>query len=118
MLVFDDIGECFFSCADICIIWYMLDDNDTEIVLALNIGPKSAEWLARAGIHSRKDLERLGAVEAYWKVKQASFNVSLNLLYALAGALSDTHWNKLPHDEKHRLMIELDAKEQQVLERK
>ena len=80
----------------------------------LNLGPRSAEWLESVGITSREDLEQLGAVEAYWRVKQAGFNVSLNLLYALAGALSNTHWNKLSHDERHRLMIELDAREQQA----
>jgi len=85
-----------------------------EIESLLNLGPKSAEWLTAVGIRSRDDLEKLGVVEAYWRVKQAGYDASLNLLYALAGAVSNTHWNKLSHDEKHRLMIELDAREQQA----
>lgn len=91
-----------------------MKDDDTQIALARNIGPKSCGWLQAVEIRSLRDLRKIGAVEAYWKVKQAGFNPSLNLLYALAGALSDTQWNKLSHDEKHRLMIELDAREQQA----
>ena len=89
-------------------------DDDMPIASVLNLGPKSAEWLEAVEIKSLGDLKKLGAVEAYWKVKQAGYNVSLNLLYAWEGAISDTHWNKLSHDDRHRLMIELDARVEQT----
>ena len=72
---------------------------------------KSAMWLHAVGIHTREDLERLGAARAYLLVKRGGFNVSLNLLYALAGVLLDVHWNKLPHAERSRLILEVDALE-------
>jgi DNA transformation protein len=85
-----------------------------EIESLLNLGPKSTEWLVDVGVTTLDDLKKIGPVEAYWRVKQAGYNASLNLLYALAGAVSNTHWNKLSQDEKHRMMIELDAREQQA----
>ena len=80
-----------------------------DLTALRNLGPKSAKWLHAVGIHTRADLERLGAVNAYLQVKRGGFKVSLNLLYALAGLLLDVRWNKLPHDERSRLILEVDA---------
>ena len=85
-----------------------------ELASLRNLGPKSAAWLNAVGIHTRKDLVRFGPVKAYYRVKQGGFKPSLNLLYALAGAIMDVHWNKLPRDERSRLLIEADALEQAV----
>ena len=54
-----------------------------------NLGSVTEQWLNEVGISSEDDLRRVGAVEAYRLVKQAGFNPSLNLLYALHGALID-----------------------------
>lgn len=56
-----------------------------------NIGPKSAAWLRQVGLRTREDLAAVGAVEAYMRVKRAGFKPTLNLLYALEGALLDCH---------------------------
>ncbi len=68
-----------------------------------NIGPVSEGWLRAIGIHSREDLERIGAVEAYLNIQAHGFEASLNLLYALEAALRDEHWTKLPGDVKAKL---------------
>jgi DNA transformation protein and related proteins len=68
-----------------------------------NIGPKSAKWLAEVGIEQRGDLERIGAVGAYRAVRESGRNASLNLLYALEGALLDVRWDELPPPLKERL---------------
>ena len=62
----------------------------------LNLGPTSAGWLRDVGIESRDDLERLGSVEAFLRVDASREGVSLNLLYALEGALRDVRWDRLP----------------------
>lgn len=69
-----------------------------------NIGPASAEWLHEAGIHTKADLEEVGAVMAY-KVLQHQHpqRVNMLLLYALQGALLDVHWNALPPEMKDQL---------------
>jgi DNA transformation protein len=76
-----------------------------------NVGPKSAAWLRQVGVRTTEDLERLGPVEAFLKVKRAGFRPSLNLLYSMAGALADCHWVDLPEDQKQELLAALESAE-------
>lgn len=76
-----------------------------------NVGPKSAAWLRQVGVRTREDLARIGPVDAFLKVKRAGFRPSLNLLYAMAGALADCHWAELPEQHKQELIAELEAAE-------
>ena len=70
-----------------------------SLVSLRNIGPKSAQWLNAVGIQTAEDLYEVGAVEAYRRTKSAfPDKVSLNMLYALQGALMDLAWNDLPPD--------------------
>jgi DNA transformation protein and related proteins len=78
-----------------------------------NLGPVSTAWLASVGIHRRSDLIRLGPVEAFLRVKAAGHKPSLNLLWALAGAERGLRWNKLSEEDRHRLLLELDAAQAQ-----
>jgi len=68
------------------------------------LGPKSVEWLAEVGIETPAQLEKLGSVGAFLRVRKQQPKVSSNLLYALEGALLDVHWAKLPADLKRRLV--------------
>lgn len=72
-----------------------------------NFGPKSQQMLAQAGIHTVEQLRGLGAVRAYVQVKQVG-KVSLNLLWALEGALSGQHWLQVARHERLRLLLELE----------
>jgi DNA transformation protein and related proteins len=74
-----------------------------------NIGPKSAAWLRQVGLRSREDLEAVGAVDAYMRVKRAGFKPSLNLLYALEGALLDCHWQEVPDARRSELVLAAEA---------
>jgi hypothetical protein len=76
-----------------------------------NVGPKSAAWLRQIGVRSTEDLERVGPVEAFLKVKRAGFRPSLNLLYSMAGALADCHWADLSEERKQELLAALEAAE-------
>ena len=70
-----------------------------------NIGPQSAHWLESVGIHTPEELFGVGIVEAYLLVKAAfPERVSLNLLFALQGALMDLSWNELPPEMKESLV--------------
>gem|GEM_PF-751957 len=77
----------------------------------LNLGPKSSAWLAAVGVRTRADLERVGSLRAYQMAKAAGFNVSLNLLYALEGALRGERWDELPDDVKLRLEMQANFKD-------
>jgi DNA transformation protein and related proteins len=74
-----------------------------------NIGPKSAAWLRQVGLRTEEDLRAIGALEAFMRVKRAGFKPSLNLLYALEGALMDCHWQDVPAERRSELLVAADA---------
>jgi hypothetical protein len=52
------------------------------------------------------------------KVKKAGFRPSLNLLYALAGAEQERHWNTLTAEEKNALVTEANARDDAIKQAK
>ena len=80
----------------------------------LNLGPKSRAMLANAGIESLADLQRLGSVAAYVKVKRTGANASLNLLWALEGALSGMHWKEVAKEHRASLLLALEEYERRA----
>ena len=69
-----------------------------------NIGTRSAQWLDSVGIHTPEDLYDVGVVDTYLRVKTAyPEQVSLNMLFALQGAVLDLPWNELPVELKEDL---------------
>jgi DNA transformation protein len=73
-----------------------------------NLGPKSREMLATARIRTVAQLRRLGAVAAYVRVRQSSPSASLNLLWALEGALTDTPWQVVAKEPRTSLLLALE----------
>jgi len=75
------------------------------------LGPKSTAALREIGIHTRADLEKLGPVKTFLKLRNESTKIkpSLNFLYAMVGALENRHWKDIARTEKQRLLIELDS---------
>ncbi len=73
-----------------------------------NLGPKSQQMLAQAGIHTIEQLRELGAVRAYVQVKRVWNGASLNLLWAMEGALSGRHWQDVAKHDRLRLLLELE----------
>jgi hypothetical protein len=74
-----------------------------------NIGPKSAAWLRQVGLRTLDDLAAVGPVEAYMRVRRAGFRPGLNLLYAIEGALNDTHWQEVPDARRTELVAAAEA---------
>ena len=75
-----------------------------------NLGPKSQAALAVAGITTVAQLRRLGSVAAYVKAKQAGANVSLNLLWALEGALTGLPWQVVAREHRTSLLLALEQR--------
>jgi hypothetical protein len=69
-----------------------------------NIGPKSMAWLRQTGVRSLADLQAVGALAAYVRIKRAGFRPSLNLLYALEGAILGCHWQEIPDARRAELV--------------
>lgn len=77
--------------------------SNSELSNLLNLGPKSTGWLLDIGVETRQDLVEMGIVPAYCLLKAQGYPVSLNLLYALYGALHDVPWNKVSPEVKEQL---------------
>ncbi|WP_144391297.1 TfoX/Sxy family DNA transformation protein [Pleionea sediminis] len=84
---------------------------DAKITELKNLGPKSAKLLRGVGINSRSELESLGCIAAYKLLQAAEEKISLNLLYAMYGALHDIHWAQLPESVKHDLIAAVQSSE-------
>jgi len=80
----------------------------SELSQLRNIGKLSEAWLNEVGFYTRADLEKTSAVEAYWLVQARGYNVSLNLVYAVQGAIMDLHWTDLPFELKEQLKREVE----------
>jgi DNA transformation protein len=73
------------------------------------LGPKSLAMLAGAGIKTVAQLKRLGSVRAYAKVKATGTNASLNLLWAIEGALTGLPWHVVAKEHRLSLLLALEA---------
>ncbi len=71
-----------------------------ELAALKNLGEKTALWLVDAGVRSRSEMAKLGAIEVCKRMLLAGHPVSLVAAYAIEGALTDTHWNQIPPQKK------------------
>ena len=83
-------------------------DLDVPVENLRNLGSASAAWLRDIGVQTRADLERLGPVAAYRLLKQNQPSTSVNLLWAMAAALSDEDVCNLSEKEKAKLHAEIE----------
>ncbi len=74
-----------------------------------NLGPRSIEAFARAGINSAEQLIALGADEAYARLIAAGTRPHFIGYYALALGLQGRPWTDLGPDEKAGLRARFDA---------
>jgi DNA transformation protein and related proteins len=74
-----------------------------------NLGVKSEQILAEIGIYTADELRRQGAVRTFAELKRAGQAPSLNLLWALAGALDPwpegTHWREIARGESRLSLL-------------
>ncbi|WP_197026544.1 TfoX/Sxy family protein [Hylemonella gracilis] len=84
---------------------------DPVVALAAlaNLGPKSAQVLVAAGVTSFAQLQCLGSVATYAKVKQCDPRVTLNLLWALEGAVAGLPWQVVAKEHRTSLLLALEA---------
>lgn len=79
-----------------------------------NLGPASQRMLAAAHIHTLTELKTLGAAEAYWQVRHAHRHLprqpaTLNLLWALEGAITGLPWQTVARQHRTSLLLALDT---------
>jgi DNA transformation protein len=75
-----------------------------------NLGPASERMLNEAGITSETQLRRMGSVKAYQAVQAAGRKPSLNLLWAIEGALAGQAWQTIAQQDRLALLLALEQK--------
>ncbi|MYA60243.1 MAG: TfoX/Sxy family protein [Chloroflexi bacterium] len=76
----------------------------SDLARLRNIGPTTASWLADVGITTVEDLDALGSVGAFRRLKSARpRQVTIVALYALEASLLDVPWTELPLETRERL---------------
>ncbi|RZM81722.1 TfoX/Sxy family DNA transformation protein [Leptolyngbya iicbica] len=72
-----------------------------------NVGKVSRQWLAEIEIYSLHELQACVSVAAFEMIRQRHPKVSLNLLWALEGAILDVDWRALSAAQKSALRWQL-----------
>jgi DNA transformation protein and related proteins len=83
---------------------------ESDLLQLKNLGVASVNILRAVGISSYTDLQTIGAVEAYCRIKHRGINVSKVMLYALEGALMDVHWKELEPTLKQGLVAKAEER--------
>lgn len=79
--------------------------NPDDLIESMrNLGPRSAQQLASVGINTIEKFRAMGSVEAYVKLVRGCSNVGMNMLWALEGALTNTHWEAVQREHGPRLL--------------
>ncbi|MGZ8253114.1 MAG: TfoX/Sxy family protein [Methylophilaceae bacterium] len=97
-----------------CGVAHAQPSGDAGIEQLHNLGPTSTAWMKQAGINTVAELSALGAVAAFLQVEALGIKPSLNLLYALEGAITGKHWLEVKRHSKTALLITLDAAREPV----
>jgi DNA transformation protein len=84
------------------------DSTEPSLADLPNLGPKSQQMLAAAGIPNLAQLRVLGSVVAFDRVKRSSSTASLNLLWALEGALTGLPWQTVAREHRTSLLLALE----------
>lgn len=87
-----------------------MSTSNQELLQLKNLGMASVNILHAIGINTYADLQKVGAVEAYRRIRSRDINVSKVMLYALQGALMNVHWNDLAPEVKAQLVLEAEGK--------
>ena len=79
---------------------------NSDLAKLRNIGAKTVSKLADVGVRSAAQLEELGAVDVFRRLRTQR-QVNAAMLWALQSALLDRPWYTLPDDIKRALLAEL-----------
>lgn len=79
-----------------------------------NLGPKSVQMLKQAGIATPDRLKQLGSVDAFILVQRTGAKPTLNLLWALEGAICNKRWQDIAHEQRRMLLDQLDARRKEM----
>jgi len=83
--------------------------DDLPLAGLKNLGPKSVQWLGEIQVKTLAQLDELGSVAVYKKLKALGYPVTLNLVWAIEAALRGIDWRELPETDKEHLRREINS---------
>jgi DNA transformation protein and related proteins len=83
-------------------------NNEPPLASLRGLGPQSVAMLVEAGIDTTAKLKASDPFALYLKIKRKRVNVSINLLYALIGAIENRDWREVAREERTSIMLRLD----------
>jgi len=88
--------------------------NHDELIESMrNMTPRSSQQLASVGINTIEKFRTMGSVVAYVKLLRGCTNIGPNMLWALEGALTNTHWEQVAREHGPRLLAVLEQYEKE-----
>jgi DNA transformation protein and related proteins len=82
---------------------------NTEALFELRgLGPASVQMLVQAGVTSSTQLRKTDLYKLYAKIKSVHPRTSINLLYALLGAVDDQDWRTVAKDRRTEVLMRLE----------
>lgn len=80
----------------------------SDLVPLRGLGPASVKMLASVGVTSAEQLRREDLYLLYQRIKARNPRASINLLYALMGAVDDTDWRSIARERRTEVLMRLD----------
>jgi DNA transformation protein and related proteins len=87
---------------------YAANGGDVALSNMRGLGPASLRMLVAIGVTSAKQLRAADPFKVYAAIKKNQNGASVNLLYALIGAIEDRDWREVARTEKTRILLRLD----------
>jgi DNA transformation protein and related proteins len=87
---------------------YAGSQDDIALSEMPGIGPATLRTLVSAGIVTAAELRARDPFELYAQLKATDARASINLLYALIGAVENRDWKTVAHEDKTRILMRLD----------
>lgn len=85
-----------------------MKDRPARLIDMKGLGPRCAEWLPLAGIHTPDELRAADPFAVYARLRAQVPGFNVNGLYALIGAIEDCHWLDIKRERKTEILMRLE----------
>jgi DNA transformation protein and related proteins len=80
----------------------------SDLASMRGLGPASAKMIAQAGVTTSVALKKADLYQLYARIKQQQPKVSINLLYAMIGAVENEDWRTIAKERRSEVLMRLD----------
>lgn len=84
------------------------NDGGASLSQLSGLGPVSVKILVDIGITTAAQLHKADLYKLYAKIKASHPRTSINLLYAMMGAVDDQDWRQVAKDRRTEVLMQLE----------